>query len=227
MIRRVIAFDGDDTLWHHESLFTATHTQFRDLLARHVDVDATGLDERLIETERQNLVLYGYGIKGYVLSMIETALQVTDGRLPGTDVQAILDLGRAMLEHPLELINGVRETLEAMGGVEKWLITKGDLFDQEGKIARSGLAPLFAQIEIVSEKSPEVYTEVLTRHGVLAAQFTMVGNSIRSDILPVLQIGGRAVHVPYHTTWAHELVHDAVADSFPTIEFLAELPKVL
>ncbi len=227
MSRHVVAFDGDDTLWHHESLFAATHTQFRDLLARHVDVDATGLDSRLIETERRNLVLYGYGIKGYVLSMIETALQVTDGRLPGPDVQAILDLGRAMLEHPLELISGVREALVAMDGVEKWLITKGDLFDQEGKIARSGLAPLFAQVEIVSEKSPEVYATLLARHGVQPAQFTMVGNSVRSDILPVLRIGGRAVHVPYHVTWAHELVHDTVTESFPTIASLAELPALL
>lgn len=225
--RRVIAFDGDDTLWHHESLFTATHTEFRDLLARHADLDAIDLDARLVETERQNLRLYGYGIKGYTLSMVETAIGVTDGRVPAADIGKILDLGRAMLEHPLELIEGAREAVEALAGEEKWIITKGDLFDQEGKVARSGLADLFARVEIVSEKDEATYRRLLDRHAVSPARFTMVGNSIRSDILPVLRIGGRAIHVPYHVTWAHELVHETVAEDFPVLESLRDLPALL
>ena len=225
--RRVIAFDGDDTLWHHESLFTATHAQFRDLLARHVDVELAALDARLVETERKNLRLYGYGIKGYTLSMVETAIDVTDARIPTRDIATILELGRSMLEHPLELIEGAREAVEALAADEKWIVTKGDLFDQEGKVARSGLADLFSRVEIVSEKDEATYRRLLTRHAVEPADFTMVGNSIRSDILPVLRIGGRAVHVPYHVTWAHELVHEAVAEDFPVLESLRELPALL
>lgn len=224
--RRVVAFDGDDTLWHHESLFSATHARFLALLSRHADVPPALLDAGIVTTERANLRLYGYGIKGYVLSMVETALDLLGDRLTAADVRAILGYGREMLEHPLQLIEGVAEAVAAVDA-ERWLITKGDLFDQEGKVARSGLAPLFARVEIVSEKDEATYARILAGHGIAPGEFTMVGNSIRSDILPVLRIGGHAVHVPYHVTWAHEVVDEELPETFPTIASLAELASVL
>ena len=228
---RVIAFDGDDTLWHNETIFSMTQERFRHLVMRHVSLPQTKIDERLLAVERRNLAIYGYGIKGFVLSMVETAIEVTGGQIPAEDIQAILDCGRLMLEHPVELIDGAREVLETLRSLdhELWLVTKGDLFDQESKIARSGLAPLFHRIEIVSEKDGATYRRLLERHGVLPAEFAMVGNSLRSDILPVVSLGARAFHVPYHVTWAHEVVAVDL-DQQPmvqSIDRLSRLPEVL
>src|SRR3712207_5703803 len=205
---RVIAFDGDDTLWHNETLFSMTQDRFRALLTRHMDLPSHEIDARLIATERRNLTVYGYGIKGFVLSMVETAIQITEGRIPAKDIQAILDFGRAMLEHPVELIEGAEEVLHSLRARdhELWLVTKGDLFDQESKIARSGLSSLFDRIEIVSEKDEAMYRRLLERRGVGPEEFAMVGNSLRSDVLPVIAVGSHAVHVPYAITWAHEAV---------------------
>jgi putative hydrolase of the HAD superfamily len=151
---RVIGFDGDDTLWRSESLFSMTQGRFRMLLLHHVDLPSTLIDARLAETVQRNLALYGYGIKGFVLSMVEAAITVTDGRIPAQDIQTILSFGRTMLEHPVDLTEGAREVLEMLRSRdhELWLIADGDVFDQESKIARSGLAPLFHRIEIVTEK---------------------------------------------------------------------------
>jgi putative hydrolase of the HAD superfamily len=201
-----VAFDGDDTLWHNETLFTITQARFAELL------DPYGpfpdLADRLVATEKRNLAAFGYGIKGFVLSMIETAIEVTDGRVRAIDVQGIIDAGKAMREHPVELLDGVREVVEGLvGGPRRLLvITKGDLFDQESKLAGSGLADLFDAIEIVSEKDPATYRRILTRHAIDPASFLMVGNSLRSDVLPVVEVGARAVHVPYEVTWALEHV---------------------
>ncbi|HYG86396.1 MAG TPA: HAD family hydrolase [Azospirillum sp.] len=220
-----IAFDGDDTLWHNESLFSMTQERFRALLA-HAAEPAT-IDARLLAAERRNLGVYGYGIKGFVLSMIETAIEVTDGRIAAADTQSLIDFGKAMLQHPVELLDGVSEVVEALSGRYRlMLITKGDLFDQESKIARSGLAERFAAVEIVSEKDPDTYRRVLERHGVAPERFLMVGNSVRSDILPVLALGGHAVHVPYHVIWAHE-VADPPVDGYRRIESLRELVGVV
>ena len=199
---RVIAFDGDDTLWHNETLFSMTQERFRAILQAHLDLDPADLDARLLATERRNLKAYGYGIKGFVLSMVETAIEVTDGRIPATDIASILSFGRAMLEHPVELIEGAREVLETLRARdhELWLVTKGDLFDQESKIARSGLEPLFDHIEIVSEKDERTYRRLLDRNGVVSDEFVMVGNSVRSDVLPVVSLGARAFHVPHEVT---------------------------
>ena len=225
---RVIAFDGDDTLWRNEDRFTLSQGRFRAILGSHVDLDVASVDARLLETERRNLELYGYGVKSFVLSMIETAIEVTDGAIPGSDIRILLRLGQSMLAHPIELMDGVRECLSTLRARdhELWLITKGDLFDQECKIARSGLEPLFDRIEIVSEKDEATYRRLLDRHGVDPADFAMVGNAVRSDVLPVLAIGGRAFHVPYHTTWAHEAVETTTA-AFPVLSSLAELPDAL
>ena len=203
---RVIAFDGDDTLWRNEDIFTLSQARYRAILAAHVDLDAENLDERLAATERRNLATYGYGVKGFTLSMIETAIEITREAIPASDLAVILRLGQAMLSHPVEVLDGVRETLASLKARdhELWLITKGDLFDQESKIARSGLEPFFERIEIVSEKDQGTYRRILDRAGVDAGEFAMVGNTVRSDVLPVLALGARAFHVPYHTTWAHE-----------------------
>jgi len=226
---RVVALDGDDTLWHNETLFSAVHGEFRDLLARYVDAPAEVVDERLLAIEKQNLALYGYGIKGFVLSMVETAIAVTGGRIPAEDISTILRYGREMLSHPVELIDGAQATIAALRerDHEVWLVTKGDLFDQESKIARSGLADLFDRVEIVSEKDEPTYRRLLDRHGVLPEEFAMAGNSLRSDVLPVAALGGRAFHVPYHVTWAHEIVADPSSARFITLETIRALPGAL
>lgn len=206
-MRLTIGFDGDDTLWHNETIFSMTQEKFREMLGPFSE--AADPDERLLAVERANLRLFGYGIKGFVLSMIETAIEVTQGRIAAHDIQRLIDYGKAMLDHPVELLDGVTETLEALSSAHDLiLITKGDLFDQESKLARSGLIPQFAAIEIVSEKDPATYRRVLERHGIDPARFVMIGNSLRSDILPVIGIGGHAIHVPYHVTWAHEHVEE-------------------
>jgi putative hydrolase of the HAD superfamily len=225
----VIAFDGDDTLWHNETLFSTSQDRFRDLLLRHVDIPSHEIDATLLATERRNLAIYGYGIKGFMLSMVETAIEVTRGQIPAEDIQAILRVGRTMIEHPTVLIDGAAEVLATLRAQdhELWLITKGDLFDQESKIARSGLAELFQRIEIVSEKDDATYRRLLDRHGASADEFAMVGNSVRSDVLPVVAIRGRAFHIPYHVTWAHETVTGELAAEFVTLESITELPDAL
>lgn len=201
----VIAFDGDDTLWHNETVFSLTQARFRELLAPHVSSD--DVDRRLFETERRNLAVFGYGIKGFTLSMVETAVELTGGRITGSEVQAILEAGKAMLEHPVDLLPGVRDCIRSLaGGRTVLLVTKGDLFDQESKLARSGLAEEFDGVEVVSEKDEATYRRVLARHSGDPSRFLMVGNSLRSDVAPAVAIGGRAVHVPYEITWAHEVV---------------------
>jgi putative hydrolase of the HAD superfamily len=226
---RVVALDGDDTLWHNETLFSASHDEFRDLLTRHVAIDGPRIDERLLETEKKNLALYGFGIKGFVLSMIETAIEMTEGRIPAEDIEAIMRFGRRMLAHPVELIDGVEETIRTLRSRDHqlWLITKGDLFDQESKIARSGLAPLFDRIEIVSEKDEATYRKLLDRHGVDAQEFAMAGNSLRSDVLPVARLGARAYHIPYQITWAYEQAADAGDTAYATLETIRALPGAL
>src|SRR5487761_903419 len=189
---RVLAFDGDDTLWHNESRFNLTQGELRELVRRHVpDADVDG---HLFEVEMRNLGLYGYGVKAFTLSMLETAIQLTDGRIPAADLQVILGWGKRMLTAPIEVLEGVEEALRnASSRYSLLLITKGDLFDQESKLARSGLAELFSGVEILSDKTVDTYRSVISRRGVEPAEFVMVGNSLRSDILPVVSLGGQAV----------------------------------
>ncbi len=224
----VVAFDGDDTLWHNESIFTMTQGRYRALLERYLDGPA--LDERLQANELRNLHLFGYGIKGFTLSMIETAIEASAGQVEAATIQSIIEYGKAMLQHPVELLEGVRATIEALHGRYRLMvITKGDLFDQESKLARSGLVELFWQIEIVSEKDQETYRRILRAHHIDPREFVMVGNSIKSDILPVLGLGAHAVHVPYHTTWIHERAEldEASRKQVCTLVSLAELTEVL
>jgi putative hydrolase of the HAD superfamily len=225
----VIALDGDDTLWHSEHLFVDTQDRFRDLVRPYVDLDDAALDERLLEVERRNLPVFGYGVKAFTLSLVETAIEVTEGRIPGADLQSVLDLGKVLIDHPVELLDGVRDAVDALTDRYRvMVITKGDLLHQETKVARSGLDELFWRVEIVSEKDEATYQRVLQRHGIDPATFVMVGNSVRSDVLPVLALGGRAVHVPYSVTWMLEHAEpDPDLHDFPVLESIADLPACI
>jgi putative hydrolase of the HAD superfamily len=205
---KVVAFDGDDTLWHNETHFSLTQSRLRDLLLSHAP--GADVDRRLFATEMANLGLYGYGIKSFTLSMLETAIEVTDGRIPASDLEVILGWGKRMLQEPTELLDGVREALADVSRRHSMLlITKGDLFDQEGKLARSGLGELFAGVEILSDKTVDSYRAALARRGIEPREFVMVGNSLRSDIVPVVDLGATAVHIPYHLAWTHEHVDES------------------
>ncbi|CAN5287604.1 HAD family hydrolase [soil metagenome] len=222
----VVGFDADDTLWHSEVYFDRTQRRFRELVERYVGHD-DDVEDALIQVEHRNLVRYGYGIKGFTLSMVETAIEVTDGAIGTEEIAQILAAGRAMLDHPIDLLDGVDEVTASLADLDYrlLLVTKGDLHHQELKIAASGLAERFERLEIVSEKDPGTYRRVVESMGVAPESFCMVGNSVRSDVLPVLEIGGHAVHVPYHVTWAHEQVdHDG---EVATLASIAELPAWL
>lgn len=205
-----LGIDADDTLWHSENRFHETHRRYHALLADHVDLGVDELERRMLETERRNLRLFGYGAKGFTLSLIETAIEVTDGAIPIDAISTILEFGKDLLDHPVELLDGVADAIEAFRarGLRLLLITKGDLWHQEAKVAASGIAEHFDAVEIVSEKDVATYRAILERHDIEPSRFCMVGNSLRSDVLPVLELGGRAVHVPYDYLWAHEAVED-------------------
>ncbi len=210
----VIGVDGDDTLWHSEGHFHVTEQRFVDILEPWVDADT--VSSALLDTERRNLALFGYGVKGFTLSMIETALTLSGHQVDATRIERILSLGKELLAHPVELLDGVAETLDVLRSDHRLvLITKGDLFHQESKVAASGVSELFEGIEIVAEKDVATYGRIMGRMGTSPAGFCMVGNSVRSDIAPVLELGGAGVHVPYHVTWALE--HAEIADGHPRL----------
>jgi len=219
-----LGLDADDTLWHSENRFQETHQRYHELLAEHVDVSFDELERRMLETEQRNLRLFGYGAKGFTLSLIETAIEVTDGSIPTSAIATIIDFGKELLDHPVELLDGVAEAIEGFRerGLHLTLITKGDLWHQESKVAASGIADHFDAIEIVAEKDVATYRAILQRHAIPPERFCMVGNSVRSDVLPVLELGGRAVHVPYEFLWAHEAVADPGEDHL-VVQALHEL----
>ena len=202
---RVVGFDGDDTLWHSEGFYQSAHAEFEAIVGRYVDLGDVRVHDQLLETERRNIRLFGYGAKGMTLSMVETAIAISGERISARDVHRLLDMGKEILAHPVELLPGIRAAVEAVAAeFAIVLITKGDLFHQEAKVARCGLAQLFQRIEIVSEKDARTYARVLGEFKLQPAQFAMVGNSLRSDIEPVVELGGWGVYMPYHVTWAHE-----------------------
>jgi putative hydrolase of the HAD superfamily len=205
----LVGFDGDDTLWRSQEFYDQAQEAFEAILARYVDLGAEGLRQALLATERGNIALFGYGAKGMALSMIESAIELTDGRIEARDIHRIVRLGKDVLAHPVELLPGIREAVTAVAANHRVvLITKGDLFHQEYKVARSGLADIFHRIEIVSEKDPAAYARLFAEFEVTPDRFAMVGNSLKSDIAPVVALGGWGVYMPYHSTWAHELVSD-------------------
>ncbi|WP_413870593.1 HAD family hydrolase [Albidovulum sp.] len=222
-----IAFDADDTLWHNERFFRLTQDRLAGLLADFAPRDV--LEERLLAAERRNLGHYGFGIKGFMLSMIETALDVTEDRVPSRVIREIVAAGQEMLAHPIELLPHAREAVERLAASHPVLmITKGDLMDQERKLAQSGLGELFAGVEIVSAKTAAVYAAIFARRGIAPEAVLMAGNSLKSDVLPVLEIGGWGVHVPHDLTWALE--HEAPPEGharFSCLQDLGALPALV
>lgn len=223
----VIAFDADDTLWHSESLYVMTQERFKQILAPY---EVSGdIDDRLYETEMGNLKTFGYGAKGFTLSMIETAIELTDGRVQGRDIQKIINAVREMMRKDIRLLDGVAETIPLLARDRTlMMITKGDLLEQESKIARSGLAGYFQYIEIVSTKNEEVYQKLFDRNGIATDSVLMVGNSLPSDVLPILALGAPGVHIPYKYTWSHERVElKADPDGLFRLQNITQLPRLL
>ncbi len=218
-----VGFDADDTLWHNETIFRLTHDRFAELLGDRAD--PADIEARLAETEKRNLSLYGYGVKGFTLSLIETAMELCDGEAPAHVVREILAAGREMLAHPVETLPGVDEALAAVSERFRMvLITKGDLFHQERKLAASGLGELFAAVEIVSEKDASTYRTVFDRHGTGPAEAAMVGNSMRSDVVAAIEAGAFAAYVPYPLIWAHEAAQAPDHPRYAELTSIADVP---
>lgn len=222
-----IGFDADDTLWVNETYFREAEETFAGMLEEFETRNT--IDQELFKMEMRNLELYGYGIKGFMLSMIESALELSNNRVSQTTLARILDLGKNMIAHPLELLQDVQEVLRALHGKYRLLVlTKGDLLDQERKLEKSGLMQYFHHVEVLSDKKPGNYSRLLEHLEIDISEFLMVGNSLKSDVLPILELGGRAVHVPFHTTWAHEEVDPGDhADQHLTLSRLNDLLNYL
>ena len=203
----VIGFDADDTLWVNETYFRETEERFAELLEGYETKNK--IDQELFKMEMQNLELYGYGIKGFMLSMIESALDLSNNAVSQQTISKILNLGKQMIERPVELLDGVEEVLQTLSGSYRLIVlTKGDLLDQERKLEKSGLSKYFHHVEVLSDKKEVNYKNLLEHLEIPIRSFLMIGNSLKSDVIPILNIGGKAVHVPFHTTWAHELVSE-------------------
>lgn len=223
---KVIAFDADDTLWVNEPYFRETEEAFAKLLREYLPEEE--VNTILFSVEMKNLELYGFGIKGFMLSMVEAILKITEGKGNLELVSKVISLGKEMLNKPVELLDGVEEVLKSLNGSYKVVLaTKGDLLDQERKLIKSGLEKHFHHIEVMSDKKPKDYLKLLKHLDCQPENFLMVGNSVVSDVLPVLEIGGKTIHVPFHTTWAHEEVKKDEIHSFPVIENISEVAKLL
>ncbi len=224
----LIAFDADDTLWHNERLYADAQARFAGLLSHYHKPE--WVQDRLYQTETRNIQHFGYGIKAFALSMIETAVELTEGRISGQDIQAVINLAKEMLSAGVQLLDHVSETIPQLANDYRLMvITKGDLLDQETKILRSGLGGYFQHIEVVSHKTRESYERVLKRYSIAPARFMMIGNSLKSDILPILELGASAVYIPYELTWLHERAEppaDGHAGYYP-LEHIGQLPALL
>jgi len=221
---KVIGFDADDTLWHNEAYFLEAQERFWGLIEDFLPQHTTARE--LMQTEIQNIDLYGYGIKAFILSMVETAIRISEGTITTKVIEQIIGCGKDMLAKPVELIDGVEAVLSALEGRYRLVVvTKGDLLDQQRKLEKSGLENFFHHIEIVSEKNAAGYLKLLQHLDVGPGQFAMIGNSLKSDILPVLGLGGYGIHVPYHTTWEHEHVDIQITD--PNFVELAKIRDLL
>jgi putative hydrolase of the HAD superfamily len=224
---KVIAFDADDTLFVNEPYFQETEQKFCALMSDYLSHQ--GLSQELFRTEIANLDLYGYGIKGYTLSMIEAAMKISNNTISMEIIEKIIVLGKELLQKPIELLDGVEDTLQALHGKYKLVVaTKGDLKDQRRKLHDSGLGKYFHHIEVMSDKQEKDYTDLLNRLEINPEAFFMIGNSLKSDVLPVLAIGGHAVHIPYHTTWEHEKIsHKVEHPNFKTLEKISDVLEIL
>lgn len=225
---KVIGFDADDTLWVNETYFREAEEAFAQLLSPYETMNK--IDQELFMMEMKNLPLYGYGIKGFVLSMVEMALELSNNQVSNQTISKILDIGKDMLNKPVELLPGVEEVLKSLSKQYRLiLVTKGDLLDQERKLEKSGLTNYFHHIEVVSDKQESNYSKLLGHLDIDPSEFLMVGNSLKSDVLPLINIKAKAVHVPFHTTWAHEEVHESETNgkSYLTIGSLLDLLPLL
>lgn len=222
-----IGFDADDTLWVNETYFRESEHRFAQILAKY-DTE-NKIQQELFKIEIDNLDLYGYGIKGFMLSMVEAAIDISNGEIEAQGIAEILAIGKEMLTKPVELLEGVKEVLESLN--ERYrliLITKGDLLDQERKLELSGLGKYFHHIEVVSDKKEHNYKNLLDHLEIRPDEFLMIGNSLKSDILPLTNIGAAAIHIPFHTTWAHEHVDDSNDDrAYHVLESITEVPNLL
>ena len=225
----LVGFDADDTLWHSERYFQEAHAEFERIVGGYVDLAEAGVHDRLLSVERENIKLFGYGAKGMVLSMIETAIALTSERISAGDLHRIVGLGKSILRHPVELLPGVRDAVQAVAATHRVvLITKGDLFHQERKVRASGMAELFQRIEIVSEKDEASYARLFREFEIEPSAFAMVGNSQKSDIAPVLALGGWGIHVPYPLVWALDRAEiDPAHPRFASVADAGEVPAVL
>ncbi|PNW28760.1 HAD family hydrolase [Formosa algae] len=225
---KVIGFDADDTLWVNETYFRDAEEAFGKLLSQFETKNK--IDQELFKMELQNLPIYGYGIKGFVLSMVEMALELSNNTVSNATIQAILEIGKEMINKPVELLDGVEKVLKTLSEQYRLIvITKGDLLDQERKLKQSGLLDYFHHIEVVSDKKEENYSNLLNHLKINPAEFLMVGNSLKSDVLPLIHINAQAIHVPFHTTWVHEQVteQDKNGKTYKTIQALTDLLEVL
>lgn len=219
----VIGFDADDTLWVNETYFRDTEDKFADLLEKYETKNK--IDQELFRTEIKNLDLYGYGIKGFMLSMIECALELSNNQISSKTIGDMLDLGKEMITQPVELLNGVEEVLKSLKNKYRLIVlTKGDLLDQERKLERSGLSEYFHHVEVLSDKKEKNYSDLLEHLQIAPSEFLMIGNSLKSDVLPLVEIGARAIHVPFHTTWEHEKVNGSIENKgYMTISTLTDI----
>ncbi len=224
---KVIAFDADDTLFVNEPYFLETEEKFCELMQDYLSKH--DISQELFKIEIANLKIYGYGIKAYILSMIEAAMKISNNTIPVEVIEKIIEYGKELLEKPIELLDGVEETLQTLHGKYKLVVaTKGDLLDQRRKLHNSGLGKYFHHIEVMSDKQERDYTDLLKRLEINPEEFFMIGNSLKSDVLPVLAIGGYAVHVPFHTTWAHERIDFKVEHkNFYAFEKITDVLKKL
>lgn len=224
---KVVAFDADDTLWGNEMYFDETEKKFCGLMEDYLSHQ--GISSELFQIEIANLKLYGYGIKGYILSMIEAAMKISNNTISIEAIEKIVQYGKDLLEKPVDLLDGVTETLEALNGKYKLVVaTKGDLLDQRRKLHNSGLGHYFHHIEVMSDKQEIDYLDLIKRLEIQPEAFYMIGNSLKSDVLPVLAIGGHAAHIPFHTTWAHEKIdHKVEHPNFITLHKLTDIIPLL
>lgn len=225
---KTIAFDADDTLWHNERMFVSIKDKYKKLLSAYHDGE--WIEKHLDEAETRNIQQFGYGVKGFTLSMIETAIELTEERITAAEIKQIIGFARELLSYPVELLEGVKDTIHDLSHqYNLMVITKGDLFDQEAKLARSGIGDYFSAFEIIPQKNAKTYKYILRRHQIEPEEFVMVGNSLKSDILPVIEIGAKAVHIPYEIEWFHEMVSDEElkGKDFAQIERMNDLPEWL
>jgi putative hydrolase of the HAD superfamily len=225
---KVIAFDADDTLWVNETYFREAEHEFAKLLS--VFETENKIDQELFKTEIKNLDMYGYGIKGFVLSMIECALELSNKNVNADVIEKVLSIGKDMLNKPIDLLDGVEEVLSSLHGKYKLIVaTKGDLLDQERKLEKSGLLKYFHHIEVMSEKKEADYQKLVKHLDIDSSELLMIGNSLKSDVLPLLQVGAQAIHVPFHTTWVHEEVskQDALNSEYKTIQKITDLLEII